>query len=149
MKRHKSMNELSAQAMIVKAIQDEGSFALKLSHRFLVGVPDLLVHMRNAGTALMEVKLHKGGARDVEYELGVTALQNRFLKEAVRSGMKAGVISLYERNKAGIRDFGMTVQPVDEHENYRSKMSEHVFVHSHPEFKDVCCRLLRLYMAQR
>ena len=48
--------ELTLQSEICKSVRAQGGYAVKLSHRFAVGVPDLLIRMPHVSAMLIEVK---------------------------------------------------------------------------------------------
>lgn len=48
--------ELSVQADLVKSVRKDGGWARKLSHQFMIGLPDLLVGMYPFAPFLAEVK---------------------------------------------------------------------------------------------
>lgn len=95
------MRELDVQNLICKAVNAKGGFAKKLSHRFLVGVPDLLVKMPKPPAALIEVKWREA-PRDPahKFTLEVTKPQELFLRDARRAGMVTGVCSAVSRRSA-------------------------------------------------
>lgn len=50
------MRELKFQTKLVKSTRAQGGYARKLSHRFVIGIPDLIVHIPNYAPFLLEVK---------------------------------------------------------------------------------------------
>lgn len=90
------MNELEMQKLIVDAVNEEQGFGLKISHRFLVGVPDLIIKPtdRRYGAGLIEAK-QREEMKDPNraFNLEVTPPQKNYLRAAARSGMAAGVAS--------------------------------------------------------
>ena len=50
------MNELTFQRELVVATKKEGGHAFKMSHRVLIGVPDLFIQLPGLPTILMECK---------------------------------------------------------------------------------------------
>ena len=51
------MNELGYQRLILKAVTEVGGCGWKLSNKFLVGIPDLVMSMPWFGTSFWEVKM--------------------------------------------------------------------------------------------
>lgn len=96
------MNELKLQSLIIDQIVSEGGHGRKLSHRFLVGIPDLLLRLslpRSAKGAmvLVEVKLLRVSEDyDLtrEPKIGVTPKQTleltRFEHSCVAVGVQRG-----------------------------------------------------------
>lgn len=93
------MKELQLQNLIIDVVRDHGGAARKLSHRFSVGVPDLIVKVPGVPAVLFEVKKNKWPVRGSVVKLDVTVPQLRFLKEFSNAGMDAGVISFAERDR--------------------------------------------------
>lgn len=97
------MNELAMQALVVKTVNDAGGFAMKLSHRFLVGVPDLLVKLGPTQAGVLEVKRHDlspiGVRANMPFRLDVTPAQRRYLRDADRGGMPSGVMSFIQTGR--------------------------------------------------
>lgn len=89
-------NELRLQSLVVRAVNSHGGFAFKLSNRFLVGVPDLLIHLPNTGTGIWEVKSCEMGKLREQFTLKVTPLQDKFLRVMSKAGGTCGVISFIE-----------------------------------------------------
>ena len=90
------MNELDAQRLICKSAVSGGGFAFKMSNRFLVGVPDLLVKIPQYPTMLIEVKLDKSKVKD-PIDVEVTPTQGGYLRRARAAGMVTGVASFLQR----------------------------------------------------
>lgn len=86
-------NETAYQAEIVKAVKELGGWGKKLSNRFLIGVPDLVIVLRPFGTMIVEVKKvdhHPSTNRAVDS--GLTPLQESNLREIVQAGGNCGVL---------------------------------------------------------
>lgn len=97
------MRELPLQSDVVKVVKANSGFARKLSHRFLIGVSDLIVKLPDYQTALLEVKAGSEPLRSKVARLDVTVQQARFLQEAANAGVLCGVMSfLVGRQKIGI-----------------------------------------------
>lgn len=98
------MNELAMQALVVKTVNDAGGFAMKLSHRFLVGVPDTLVKLPGfVAAGLLEVKRHDlspmGVRANMSFKLDVTIAQRRYLRDAAQADMPSGVMSFIQTGR--------------------------------------------------
>lgn len=97
------MNELALQKWIVDVVTERGGFAMKMSHRFLVGVPDLLIKTSYiAAPTVIEVKLVKF-KKELQKQVvpEVSVLQRRYLKRMEEGGFEAFVATfvLLEGNK--------------------------------------------------
>lgn len=105
------MNELQLQRYTIDVVQERGGAAQKLSHRFNLGVSDLLIKLppwapgrrisepRVAGqlAMLIEVKQHRGVPASVRpFTLDVTRPQENFLKRFQAAGMRVGVLSFLQ-----------------------------------------------------
>lgn len=87
------MKEIDLQKLICDAVNERGGFAFKMSHRFLVGVPDLFVQPYfSARPFFLEVK-HRTSWPKEDFKLDVTKLQDQFLRRAHSAGMDCGVAS--------------------------------------------------------
>lgn len=96
------MKELDAQGMICKSVRVHGGFARKMSHRFLIGVPDLLVKLPDWDAMFLEAKWRDEPVQDDHrFKLKVTAQQFRFLKEAQGAGLGSGIVSVLTFKKPG------------------------------------------------
>jgi hypothetical protein len=77
------MNEISLQSNIIEWIKGEGGYGRKLSHRFLVGIPDLLLRVNPPRSArgflvVAEVKIlhsEKAPAGSWSPKIGITQKQ--------------------------------------------------------------------------
>lgn len=87
------MNELQSQKLIVDAIRQGGGFAIKLSHRFLVGVPDLMLQLPKWGTSLWEVKIQDAKSSGIA-AVKMTPLQYQFLRDYAEAGGRCGLVSI-------------------------------------------------------
>jgi hypothetical protein len=90
------MKETEAQSLIIKAVRDANGAGQKLSHKFVVGVSDLLLKLPKHPAMLIEVKLNKftsGVSPQHQFKLDVTHLQDKFLVDFANAGMTCGVIS--------------------------------------------------------
>lgn len=87
------MKETEYQKVVVDAVRGAHGWGIKMSNRFLVGIPDLLIQMPTYPTTMLEAKYNAWPLRpDTTIKPGVTALQAKNLKEADRAGMLTGVI---------------------------------------------------------
>jgi len=87
------MKELAFQSLIAKAAREVGGFAHKMSSRFLVGVPDLLLQLPSKYTGMWEVKIDDMPKMKSEITPAVTPLQLKWLREYINSDGVGGVIS--------------------------------------------------------
>lgn len=100
------MNETALQSYVIKVVRANGGAARKLSHRFNLGVSDLLIKLKDEGhtglrtipAMLIEVKQRHGNNEDRvrSFDLGVTRPQREFLKEFAAAGMRVGVLSFIQ-----------------------------------------------------
>lgn len=117
------MKEVEVQKLIVDAVREAGGAAHKLSNRFSIGVPDLLIKLpRNSTIAdlfpamLMEVKLEKYADVNKLAERGkttmpdVTVPQHSFLTDYAKAGMLAGVMTFIV-DRRGLRGLWLCVAP--------------------------------------
>lgn len=96
------MKEVDLQSLVIKAVRNKGGAAHKLSHRFLIGVSDLLVKLSNCPAVLLEAKLNKFSHTTTlshRFDSGVTVLQREFLRKYYNAGMKCGVLSFVEHGR--------------------------------------------------
>ena len=87
------MNELQAQKLIVDAVLAYGGYATKLSHRFVIGIPDLLVKLPELPAMYLECKIRDEPKRIESFVLDVTPLQKRHLMDSWDAGMLSGCAS--------------------------------------------------------
>lgn len=87
-------NELWAQRIIVDALRASGGFAFKMSHKFLVGVPDLFVKLPEAPASFWEVKIKDRPANPVDFSLPLTPPQKNWLRDYNGAGGVCGVVSV-------------------------------------------------------
>jgi hypothetical protein len=95
------MKEIDLQSDIIAAVIEGGGAAHKLSHRFSVGVADLLVKLPGGPSKLIEVKLNERPAQaKTPIVLDITRPQVEFLMKYHKAGMVAGIMSLaHDRTK--------------------------------------------------
>lgn len=87
------MKELQFQSEIVKDIRAAGGFALKLAHKMIVGVPDLLVKLPGMPAMLIECKAEALPVKaDTPISIAVTPLQERALTDFGTARGVAGVL---------------------------------------------------------
>lgn len=86
------MTELEAQRLVVKAAKSVGGTGWKLSNRFLIGVPDLLICVPGQSTGIWEVKMNDK-PKGEEITLKLTPLQEKTLSDLDNAGGYCGVIS--------------------------------------------------------
>src|SRR5580692_714296 len=87
------MNELDAQRLVVQAAKSVGGYGFKLSNKFLIGIPDLLVQLPRQSTGLWEVKINDKPRVVEEVSLKLTPLQDKVLADFSAAGGFCGVIS--------------------------------------------------------
>jgi len=110
-------NELAFQTLTVKSVREADGFAFKLTNKFLVGVPDLFIHLPPFGTGIWEVKKATYRNMDTWFEeklnrqikVALSGLQNKFLRDFTNRGGMGGVISFVE----GRRDDYMAAFPYE------------------------------------
>lgn len=111
------MNELGYQKLIIDVVRDAGGAAFKLSNRFLIGVPDLLVKLPRCEAALLEVKLNPFPKKSPTIRLAVTRPQELFLQKFRKAGMITGYVSiLRDGTRFGIWVGSIIDVPVSNHE---------------------------------
>lgn len=102
------MNELQAQKLIIDAVRGEKGFAYKLSSRFMVGVPDLMVQypsftqgirQLDYPTTIVEVKIGDMPKRVTWVTLDITPKQGAFLRDFGNAGGCAIVVSFLRKDK--------------------------------------------------
>lgn len=87
------MDELGFQNLIIKAVRREGGFGHKMSNRFLVGVPDLLLKLKTVSSGLWEVKMVDRPKHKKTVMLNVSPLQAKWLSQFHAVGGPCGVIA--------------------------------------------------------
>jgi hypothetical protein len=94
------MNELDLQNRVIKVVRAaRGSAAHKLSHRFLVGVPDLMVKIPRYPIMILEVKKDERPKMKSSVTLDVTVPQKRFLLQWAEAGVMCGVMSFLTQDR--------------------------------------------------
>lgn len=85
-------SELYYQRQILNDVKeiDPKSFAMKMAHKFLSGIPDLMIKMPGHDVVFVEVKKGKPGERGV-MKVGTTALQRSTMAKMVASGVRCEV----------------------------------------------------------
>lgn len=127
------MNELEMQKLVVDDTCDNGGFAQKLSNQFIRGIADLLVKRPAYPAGVLEVKQRtKPKSMDLVFELDVTFLQKKHLRECWDAGMPAGVISFLETPRKGAAGLYMEICTFREIEDkqYRVHASAHELLSS-------------------
>ena len=72
--------ELAHQTDIRKSVIKDGGYGLKLSNRFAVGIPDLLICLPPFAPCILEVKDLGECVDDFDRKLGVTPLQGETMR---------------------------------------------------------------------
>lgn len=97
------MKETDVQKRVIDAVRAHGGAAHKLSNRFLVGVPDLLIKLPGLPAFIMEVKLDKRAVFPDNNRHpvvpDVTRAQWNFLKEYHDASMMTGVLSFVQHKR--------------------------------------------------
>ena len=99
-----SSTELQFQKRLIDAVEERGGWAIKLSNRFTIGIPDLLVQIWGWPTMLLEVKLVELPVNDytkMQVLSPLTALQKQTIIKAQNAGALAGVIWVQHERNAG------------------------------------------------
>lgn len=111
------MNELAAQSLVIKALRQEGGFGIKMSNRFLAGVPDLMLCLRgHPEIGVFEVKIDEVPKRDNYITLKLTDLQEKFLRDLDDLGGWCGVISfLRDGHKLSVAAWSYEVLRYEDH----------------------------------
>lgn len=96
------MDELGIQSDLIRAARDVGGFGVKLSHRFIVGVVDLLIQLPGLPTALIEVKFDRVLTRSRVQRLALTPHQRAFILNVQGAGGHSGwVLAVQVPGKPG------------------------------------------------
>lgn len=67
--------ELDAQTKVCKSVKRDGGYARKISHKFVIGIPDLLVALPSFAPCVVEMKDLGRCVDKFDRKLGVTAKQ--------------------------------------------------------------------------
>lgn len=94
--------ELELQKKVRDAIQEAGGKCRIISHRFVVGVPDLLLKLPGHETMIVEVKQCKFPVRAPIVSLEATVPQKIDLNGWQVAGARSGILSFLVRKK-GVR----------------------------------------------
>lgn len=124
------MNETEMQQLIVEAVQEDGGFCRKLSHRFNVGVVDLIVKHPKFPAGLLEAKRHDylTSTGDTRFKLDVSGPQKRFLRDADKAGIWCGVASFIQQKRVGLKSLRFcvyTLRAMDEY-GYIADAADHI-----------------------
>ena len=116
------MKEVDLQTKIVDAVEAHKGAATKLSHKFLIGVVDLIIKLPGYPAALMEVKLDPYPKRFGVARPDVTRLQEEFLLKYARAGMQTGVMSFLhgEIKNYQIKEWGLAIYAAEDIESYHN-----------------------------
>lgn len=109
------MLETKLQKFLVDEVRDSGGFAHKMSNRFLIGVPDLLIKLPNSPATFLETKQHTFNNRDAapaKFWLRVTPLQAKFLRDANAAGVPGLVGSFVQFKGRTINDVLFAAYPI-------------------------------------
>lgn len=141
------MKETALQKYVIDVVRARGGAAYKLSHRFAIGVSDLLVKLPNLHFAkesgdsypamLLEVKQHEGvNTSPYPFKLDVTKPQQNFLRGFGRAGMRVGVLSFLQQN--GKLNLAAVVFTLDQLKvmGYTALPEMHVSLGRKPEQRD-------------
>ena len=103
------MSELQRQTDVITVVKDMGGHAYKSSNAWLVGVCDLVVKVPYKPAAFLEAKLNDAPKRSAFFRLGLTSIQEKFLRDMDAAGAYAGVISFVQG--PGKRDKSVRIIP--------------------------------------
>lgn len=103
------MSELQRQTDVITVVKDMGGHAYKSSNAWLVGVCDLVVKVPYKPVAFLEAKLNDAPKRSAFFRLGLTSIQEKFLRDMDAAGAYAGVISFVQG--PGKRDKSVRIIP--------------------------------------
>jgi hypothetical protein len=133
--------ELSLQSDVVRAVNDAGGFAFKMSHKFKVGVADLFVKLPGLAAAFFEVKYCEA-LKTLDYvTVEPTPLQSKFLRDAKEAGMEVGLISFVKGKNLGIAVFDDTGGP--------QKVPLNAYFHETPRHRhDLIVAVVRSYIKE-
>lgn len=134
-------NELWAQKLMVDAAIEYGGYGEKLSHRFKVGVPDLLIKLQGRQAFIVEAKIREAPMRYLNMEWDswgeVTPLQRKNLQAWWDAGLQSGVVLFCKLPKdellVNIYDWPTyvtaagVVRYVDFHKLPRTGKTDHLF----------------------
>jgi len=132
------MNELDMQKYIVDSVNHAGGFAYKMSHRFLIGVVDVMVKLPDLkvmpshlsgkfAAGVLEVKQRDKPKSNIEFTLDVTPQQKRFLRQARDAGMPAGVASFLQVRGKGVKGLELAIYTLTDIE----RLDYHVSASAH------------------
>ena len=130
--------ELELQKKTRNAIAEAGGKCRIISHRFIVGVPDLLVKLPGHELMIVEVKQNKFPVRAPIVSLDVTVPQKRDLNDWQQAGARSGVLSFLVRKKGVRKELYAAFLPTPE-EGFDLKSDPTLAVASHFPI-DVQCR---------
>lgn len=91
------LTELKFQQQLIDDIKKHHreSYAIKVNHRFLAGIPDLLIKHPHYSPMFIETKLGKVG-RDGIIQVGTTGVQRNTMRMMARSGLIVAVWTLVQ-----------------------------------------------------
>lgn len=125
------MKETDLQLTIVDIVNDRGGYARKLSHRFLVGISDLLIKLPEYPAIKVEVKqrIALGGGEREFVLTDLTRLQKDDLMTAQAAGMNSAVFSFLQ-TRDGIRTLYGAAFMIKTlfRDDYRINVAQHVFM---------------------
>ena len=85
------VKEVDLQSRLVEEARRTGGYALKMSNRFVVGVPDLLIQLPGLPTVLVECKAQTLPAKpETPFRLGLSRHQSASIDHINESGGNAG-----------------------------------------------------------
>lgn len=90
-------SELNHQKKIVDDVHDQypAAFAMKLSHHFMSGIPDLIIKVPGFPVIFVEVKKSTINTKGV-IKIGTTDLQRSTMKDMMNSGLNCEVWTVIE-----------------------------------------------------
>lgn len=119
--------EVDYQKLICDVVKEAGGFGKKLSNRFLVGVPDLLLLHPDWTPGIYEVKLNKKPIRKDIVNLEVTVPQENFLRAIEPMNMIAAVFSILRDGN----DFGVAIKTITCFDKRRIQIAVNDYIWKH------------------
>lgn len=141
------MKELDVQKLIVDSVRLGGGFSYKLAHRFLIGVPDLLVQLPKYGTSLWEVKVRDANRSGIT-AVQITPNQYNFLRDYTEAGGRCGLISVLRTPgelMIEVVPFGMLDSHPSVTVRYRAETKKHVVLKRGRREQLILEELLRVF----
>lgn len=93
-------SELDHQRNIIKDVKDqfEDAFAMKMSNRFLSGIPDLMIKVPNHPVLFVEVKKGEINKKGI-VKINTSPMQRYIMQHMIKSGIRCEVWTVIEEKK--------------------------------------------------